>query len=133
MRARDSRLSDHIEHQRSAVRRMTRLGDVMVACTLLVITLPLMLVVALAIKGESPGPIMDGHTCVRADGRRFQILRFRTAAQDPGLATPSWAQTRTRIGRFLWSTRVDALPQLINVLRGEISLIDPERSPSFLN
>jgi lipopolysaccharide/colanic/teichoic acid biosynthesis glycosyltransferase len=133
MRARVSRLGDHIEHQRSAVGRMTRLGDVMVACTLLVITLPLMLIVALAIKGESLGPILNSHTCVSADGTHFRILRFRTAAQDPELAAPSWAQTRTRIGRFLWSTRIDALPQLINVLRGEISLIDPSRSPSFLN
>jgi lipopolysaccharide/colanic/teichoic acid biosynthesis glycosyltransferase len=124
MRARDSRLGDHIEHQPSAVGRITRLGDVMVACALLVITLPLMLIVALAIKWESPGPILDSHTCIRAGGRRFQILRFRTAARDPELATPSWAQTRTRIGRFLWSTRIDALPQLINVLRGEIRLID---------
>ena len=133
MRARDSRLGDHIDRQRSAVERVTRLGDVMVACTLLVITLPLMLIVALAIKWESAGPILDGHTCIGAGGRRYRILRFRTAAHDPGLTTPSWTQTPTRIGPFLWFTRIDTLPQLINVLRGEISVLDPRRSPSFLN
>jgi len=115
MRAQDSRL---IVYQRKAVGRLTRLGDVMLACTLLVITLPLMLIVALAIKWESPGPILDGDTCIGAGGRRFRMLRFRTAAYDPGLSTPSWAPTPTRIGRFLWVTRIDALPQLVNVLRG---------------
>ena len=87
MRVRDGRPGDHIGRQRSAVERMTRLGDVMAACTLLVITLPLMLIVALAIKWESPGPILDSHTCIRAGGRRFQI-RISGAAQDPS-STPS--------------------------------------------
>jgi lipopolysaccharide/colanic/teichoic acid biosynthesis glycosyltransferase len=115
--------------------QMRRLGDVAIACILLAITLPLMIIVALAIKWESPGPVLDRQTCIGRGGRRFQMLKFRTAVHDPEHATPAWvAPKNIRLGRFIRHTRIEALPQLINVLRGEMSMIDIEaHSPSFFD
>jgi len=109
--------------------QMRRLGDVAIACILLAITLPLMIIVALAIKWESPGPVLDRRSCIGCNGRRFQMLKFRTAVHDPEHATPAWAQRTTGVGQFLRYTRIDVLPQLINVLRGEMTLIDSFSSP----
>jgi lipopolysaccharide/colanic/teichoic acid biosynthesis glycosyltransferase len=112
---------------------MRRLGDLLFACVLLAITLPLLIVVALAIKCESQGPVFDRQTCI-ARGRRFQMLKFRTTAHDPQHARPAWVQKTTRVGQMLRYTRIEALPQIINVLRGEMSMIDRDLgSPSFLD
>jgi lipopolysaccharide/colanic/teichoic acid biosynthesis glycosyltransferase len=112
---------------------MRRLGDFVIALILLAITLPLMTIVALTIKCESAGPVLDRQTCI-ASGRRFQMLKFRTTAYDPEHARPAWAQTTTRVGQWLRDTRIDALPQLINVLWGEMNIIDNgSGSPSFLD
>jgi len=113
---------------------MRRLGDSIIACIFLTITLPLMIIVALAIKWESSGPVLDRHTCIGRGGRRFQMLKFRTAMYNPEHATPTWGQKTTQVGQLLWRTRIDALPQLINVLRGEMSIIDRDAgSPSLLD
>ena len=61
------------------------------------------------------------------------MLKFRTVVPDPAHTVPAWARKPMRIGEFLQYSRIDSLPQLINVLRGEISIIDPDgSSPSFL-
>ena len=113
--------------------QMRRLADLLIASVLLLITSPLMLFVALAIKCEGPGPLFERHSCIGRAGR-FQMLRFRTSIYDPDRILPSWARGLTPVGQFLRSTRIEALPQLINVLRGEMSLLDPDaRSPSFLD
>ena len=106
----------------------------MISCVLLIVALPLMRIVVLAIMLESAGPVLDRQTCIGRGGRRFQMLKFRTIVHDPEHTRPVWAGRPTQIGHFLRYTRIEALPQLINVLRGEMSLIDPdERSPSFLD
>ena len=127
-------LSRDVQEQ-GARDQMRRLGDVVIACILLAIALPLMIIVALAIKWESPGPVLDRRTCIGRGGRRFQMLKFRTAVHDPEHATPAWVAPKTTwLGRFIRHTRIEALPQLINVLRGEMGMIDTEaRSPSFLD
>jgi lipopolysaccharide/colanic/teichoic acid biosynthesis glycosyltransferase len=127
-------LSRDVQEQ-GARDQMRRLGDVVIACILLAITLPLMIIVALAIKWESPGPVLDRRSCIGCNGRRFQMLKFRTAVHDPVHAIPAWVAPKiTRLGRFIRHTRIEALPQLINVLRGEMSMIDTEaHSPSFLD
>ena len=113
---------------------MRRLGDIVIACLLLAFTAPLMLIVALAIKLESAGPVLDRQSCIGQGGRRFQMLKFRTTIHDPKHATAPWARQTTQIGESLRYSRIEALPQLINVLRGEMSIIDPDaRSPSFLD
>lgn len=120
--------------ERRQLGRIRRLGDVLLAAMLLLVTLPLMIVVALAIRWESPGPVFGALTCIGYAGRRFQMLKFRTAIYDPEHRTPRWAQMPTRVGRLLRQTRIESLPQLINVVRGEMSIVDRDgRSPSFLD
>ena len=129
----DNQLSWHVQEE-GVSRQMRRLGDIVIACLLLAITSPLMLVVALAIKLEGGGPFLDRQNCISCSGRRFQALKFRTTAYDPKLPTTAWAQKTTQVGEFLRYTRIEDLPQLINVLRGEMSIIDRDaRSVSFLD
>ncbi len=115
---------------------MRRLEDLAAACALIAFTLPLMAIVAIAIKCESPGYVFQRQQRVGRGGRRFHALKFRTtlhAVDDPGLA---WhrASQMTRVGPYLRYSRIDDLPQLFNVLRGEISIIDSDAySPSSLD
>ena len=102
--------------------QMRRSGELLLACILLALTLPLMVIVALAIKCESTGPVLERRARVGNGGRAFQILSFRTTVQRSGRLR-STRQT-TQIGHFLQSTRIDALPQLLNVVRGEMSIND---------
>jgi lipopolysaccharide/colanic/teichoic acid biosynthesis glycosyltransferase len=111
---------------------MRRIGDVVMACALLGLTLPLLIIVALAIKWESRGPVFDKRACIVLGGRRFQRLSFRVTEYEP--EEPEWARRQTRIGQLLYYSRIESLPQLINVLRGEMSLIeDTARYPFFLD
>ena len=100
---------------------------------------PLMLAIAFAIRFASPGPVLFRQVRVGRDGRRFEIRKFRTMvdgaeAMKAGLRQRNEAQGLfkiaddprvTRVGRFLRRTSLDELPQLINVLRGEMSLVGP--------
>jgi lipopolysaccharide/colanic/teichoic acid biosynthesis glycosyltransferase len=104
---------------------MRRLADLVIACAVLTVTLPLMLLVAVVIKCEGPGPLLERHSCIGRAGR-FQMLRFRTSIYDPNRMLPTWARELTPVGQFLRSTRIEALPQLVNVLWGEMSLTDPD-------
>jgi lipopolysaccharide/colanic/teichoic acid biosynthesis glycosyltransferase len=107
---------------------------VVIACVLLAITSALMIIVALAIKLQSAGPVLERRECIGRGGRRFQRLEFRTTMHDPRHATPAWARQTTQAGQFLRHTRIEDLPQLINVLRGEMSIINGDaRSPSLFD
>jgi lipopolysaccharide/colanic/teichoic acid biosynthesis glycosyltransferase len=103
-------------------RQLRRLADVLIACVLLAITFPLMITVAVAIKLESAGPVLERQERIGRGGRRIERLKFRTTVHDPKLATAAWTRKTTQLGEFLRHTRIDDLPQLINVLRGEITL-----------
>src|SRR4029077_2701940 len=103
--------------------QIRRLGDCVIASVFLAITAPLMLIAALVIKLESAGPVLERRECVGRGGRRFQRLEFRTTMHDPRHGR-AWARQTTRIGPFLRYTRLEDLPQLINVLRGEMSIIN---------
>ena len=104
---------------------MRRFGDLGIACALLAITLPLLLVVWFAIKCDSSGPALEARERIGRGGHRFRMLVFRTTAHQPGHAPSPWAAQETiRVGSFLRYTRIEALPQLINVLRGDMPLTD---------
>ena len=121
-------------NQRDAQDQMRRVMDFVIAAIMLAITAPLMLLIALAVRAESTGPVFVKRTCIGAGGRRFQMLSFRTLIHDPEHTIPAWARKPTQIGQVLQYTRMDALPQLVNVLRGEMSILDPEgSSSSFLD
>ena len=115
---------------------LKRLFDVGVGGTMLVAALPVMLIAALAIWVESGRPILYRQKRIGESGRAFEILKFRSMSIDAerdGIAR--WLQQNdrrvTRVGKFLRKTRLDELPQLINVLRGEMSFVGPrpERPP----
>jgi lipopolysaccharide/colanic/teichoic acid biosynthesis glycosyltransferase len=113
---------------------MIRLGDLIIACIVLAITFPLMLMAGVAIRLESSGPILARHNCIGHGGRRLQMLKFRTNVHSPQHLVTPWVEEITGVARLLRYTRIDALPQLINVLRGEMSIIDSVAySPSFLD
>ena len=108
------------------------LGDLAAACALIAFTLPLMAIVAIAIKFDSPGPVLAREQCVGIGGRRFVFRTTLHAAEDADLA---WHRApQTRLGPYLRYTHIDALPQLFNVRRAEMSMIDSVAfSPSFLD
>ena len=108
-----------------ALEQMRRFADLLIAGALLISVSPLMLAVVLAIRWEGPGPILGRQRCIAPGGRRFEMLKFRTIVPDPERTMPIWARKPTRIGEFLRYTRIESLPQLINVLRGEMSLVGP--------
>jgi lipopolysaccharide/colanic/teichoic acid biosynthesis glycosyltransferase len=110
-----------------------RLVDLAIASMLLVLTLPLMLIIGLAIRCGSPGPIFVRQPRVGRGGRQFEMLRFRTTEYDANDTVPGCAKKATRLGQFLRETRIDVLPQIINVLRGDSVLDRGVRSPSFLD
>jgi putative colanic acid biosysnthesis UDP-glucose lipid carrier transferase len=114
----------------------SRLGDFLAACVLIAFTLPLMAIIAVAIKFESPGPIFERQQCIGIGGRRFEALSFRTTLHAVEDVDRGWhrAPQMTRLGPYVRYAGIDALPQLFNVLRGEMSIIDSAAySPSFLN
>ncbi len=103
-----------------------------------VLAAPLMLLVALAIKVTSPGPALYHQSRVGRHGRLFTVHKFRSMRVDAEAATGAvWSQADdpriTRLGKFLRRTRLDELPQLWNVLRGDMSLVGPRpERPEFV-
>lgn len=112
--------------------------DVASSLGLLLLTLPLLALTALAVRLDSPGPVLYRQTRVGFLGRRFEIIKFRSMrhdAESDGRAV--WAQTAdsrvTRVGRIIRKFRIDELPQLFNVLAGDMSLIGPRpERPEFV-
>lgn len=107
---------------------MDRLLNFVLAVCLLVFTGPLLLLIAVGIKWESPGPVFEGHPATNREGRLYEALTFRVAEYDP--ARGRWARKLTRVGWFLQYTQMEALPQLINVVRGDMNLIEVGRYSS---
>lgn len=111
-------------------RLQKRLFDVAVASLAFLVFCPVMLVVALVLALDRSGPILFRQARVGRDGKTFEILKFRTMRKDAELETgPVWVRAGddrvTRIGRFLRRTSLDELPQIFNVLRGEMSVVGP--------
>jgi sugar transferase (PEP-CTERM system associated) len=111
-------------------RVVKRVVDIAVGLLLIVVTLPLMLVTAAAIKLDGPGPVFYRQERTGLHGKTFTLFKFRSMATNAEVAgKPQWAQKRdpriTRVGAFIRASRIDELPQLFNVLRGEMSMIGP--------
>jgi lipopolysaccharide/colanic/teichoic acid biosynthesis glycosyltransferase len=110
--------------------KIKRLIDIVASLILLTFAAPLMMLVALAIKLTSPGPIFYNQTRLTEGGREFTLHKFRSmridAEGDSGATLAKRSDPRTTtIGRWIRLTRLDELPQLINVLVGDMSLIGP--------
>jgi lipopolysaccharide/colanic/teichoic acid biosynthesis glycosyltransferase len=101
--------------------------DLLVASLAIIISLPLWLLVALAVRLESRGPVIFRQVRIGQGGRLFTILKFRTMRTEENsyLPTAVGDSRITRVGTFLRSSRLDELPQMINILRGEMSFVGP--------
>ena len=108
-----------------------RAFDIFISALLIVLTSPLMLGVAIAIKAQDGGPVLYKQTRLTKDGKTFHILKFRsmrTDAEKDGVARLSSGSNDSRItpvGRFIRSCRLDELPQLFNVFAGSMSIVGP--------
>jgi lipopolysaccharide/colanic/teichoic acid biosynthesis glycosyltransferase len=124
---------------------LKRAIDIVVCLLLLVVALPVMAICALAIRVDSPGHVVFAQMRTGRDGRRFRMWKFRTMLANAEEMKASLAHLNvlpppdfkipndpriTRVGGFLRKTSLDELPQLINVLRGEMTLVGP-RPTSF--
>lgn len=128
----------------ASAQALKRIFDIVSALVLIILALPFAVVIALAIVLETPGPVFFGHTRIGRGNRRFRLWKFRSMVVNsedvlraylekrPDLAT-EWNATHklkddprvTRVGRFLRRRSLDELPQMWNVLRGDMSLIGP--------
>ena len=119
-------------------RALKRVFDIVTSSILLVLALPVMAIAAVAIKLESRGPLIYRQERVGLGGRTFMCLKFRSMCNDAerdGVAR--WATKNdariTRVGRIIRKTRIDELPQLFSVLKGEMSIVGPRpERPSFV-
>ena len=116
-------------------RAVKRVFDILVAGVGLLLAAPLMGLTALAVWLESRGPILYCQERVGKDGRPFTLCKFRSMRADAEQGVPVWAKEKddrvTRIGRFIRLTRLDELPQLWNVLRGDMSCVGPRPERPF--
>jgi exopolysaccharide biosynthesis polyprenyl glycosylphosphotransferase len=107
--------------------RLKRAFDLVVGSILLVVTSPIMLVAAIGVRVSSPGPVLFRQRRVGRQGRIFPLLKFRTLEVAEG-SDVGWAPDEeriTRFGRILRRSSLDELPQLLNVIRGDMSLVGP--------
>jgi sugar transferase (PEP-CTERM system associated) len=108
---------------------LKRVLDIVVSAAFLLLTMPTLVLVALAVVLEDFGPVFYSQERITQNGRSFWILKFRTMRVDAEKFGAQWASERdpriTRVGHFLRRTRIDEIPQLINVLRGDMSLVGP--------
>lgn len=116
--------------------RIKRLIDIAISGALLILALPVMLITSLLIKIESRGPVFFSQIRTGKNGRDFVIYKFRSMRTDAEKDGAQWAQKNdsrvTRIGKIIRLTRIDELPQLINVLKGQMSFVGPRpERPEF--
>lgn len=124
-----------ILHDRVTI-KLKQLIDFSVAVCLLCLTLPIIIIVAILIKLDSEGPIFYSQVRTGLNGKRFRVHKFRSMYQNAEQMGVQWAAEKdpriTRVGSFLRMTRIDELPQIWNVLKGDMSLIGPRpERPEF--
>jgi len=113
-----------------------RIFDLVFAFALLILSLPFWLIIALIIKIESAGPVFYKQIRIGQGGKPFKLTKFRTMVKDAEKDGPKMAQENdpriTKFGRFLRKTRLDELPQLWNVIKGQMSFVGPRAErPEF--
>ena len=107
--------------------RVKRLMDIGIAVVAVLLTSPLLLATAILIKATSPGPIFFRQRRIGLGGRAFTMFKFRSmrVGVDPTSLAKSQDPRVTRLGKWIRTTALDELPQLINVVRGEMSVVGP--------
>lgn len=103
--------------------------DLIAALLLSIVAIPVGLVAALAIKLESPGPVFYKQRRTGQYNDEFEVMKFRSMRKDAEKAGAQWASQNdarvTKVGNFIRKTRIDELPQIINIIRGEMSIVGP--------
>jgi exopolysaccharide biosynthesis polyprenyl glycosylphosphotransferase len=122
---------------RSSQQALRRMASMIAAAIGLLLCLPFFPLIILAIRLTSPGPIFFKQTRVGLGGAPFQVVKFRTMFVDAEAAGARWASKNdprvTSIGRFMRKTRIDELPQLWNILRGDMDFVGPRpERPEFV-
>jgi len=116
-------------------KKMKRYTDILVSILNLAIFLPVSLLIALAIKLDSKGPIFYKQERVGEDGEVFNLFKFRSMRIDAEANGPVWATAHdhrvTRVGRIIRKLRLDEIPQMINVIKGEMSFVGPRPERPF--
>jgi exopolysaccharide biosynthesis polyprenyl glycosylphosphotransferase len=124
------------ENARTAYEVLKSIWDVIATIAILALTLPLFIVLAVLIKLDSPGPVFFLQTRIGLDGKPFRLWKFRTMLQEtePYDFSPKAATDPriTNIGKFLRRTSLDELPQLFNVLMGDMALVGPRPEMPFI-
>ena len=120
------------------IRKIKRMLDVVVAVVGLIVASPLCLIAALLVKFDSPGPALYRQIRSGLDGKDYTLLKYRTMKQDAEAESGAVWATKvdnrvTRVGHFMRKWRIDEIPQLVNVLKGEMSLVGPRpERPEFV-
>jgi sugar transferase (PEP-CTERM system associated) len=123
-------------HKGRIRRFLKRSVDLLLSVIMLILNLPIITITAILIKIDSPGPVIFSQERVGEKGRTYRIHKFRSMVVDAEKQSgPVWAQDKddrvTRVGRFIRSWRIDEIPQLWNVLKGEMSFVGPRPERQF--
>jgi exopolysaccharide biosynthesis polyprenyl glycosylphosphotransferase len=117
-------------------KKLKRLMDIFVSLLLLILNSPIMLISSIAIKIDSKGPILFKQERMGQNGKLFKVLKFRSMINDAEkYSGPVWSQKDdprvTKMGKLIRKFRIDELPQMYNVLKGEMSLVGPRPERAF--
>ena len=126
-------LQDHMPPWEAQIKRLV---DIFISGSILVLGAPVWLLVGAVIKFSSPGPMIYNQVRVGRNGKNFTMYKFRSMVQDAEKHSgPAWASKSdpriTTIGRFIRKTRLDEIPQFLNVLKGEMSFVGPRPERPF--
>ena len=117
-------------------KKLKRLMDIIVSLLILLLSVPITILTSIAIKIDSKGPIFFKQERLGQNGKPFKVLKFRSMIVDAEKHTgPVWSQKNdprvTKMGRFVRKARIDEIPQMFNVLKGEMSLVGPRPERAF--
>ncbi len=117
-------------------KKLKRLMDIVISLLILLVSSPIIILTAIAIKIDSEGPVFFKQERLGQNGKPFNVYKFRSMIKDAEKYTgPVWSQKNdprvTRMGKFVRKVRIDEIPQMLNVLKGEMSLVGPRPERAF--
>ena len=131
---------DYLSRNRNIFNFMKRVSDVILSLTLILVFSPLFIVIPILIKITSRGPVLFKHKRISLNDTEFTIYKFRSMYTDAEKNGAMWTENNkndsriTPIGRFMRQTHIDEIPQLVNILRGDISFVGPRpERPEFVS
>lgn len=113
------------KHRRNIYLFFKRIIDIFIAFIMLIVLFPVLFIISIAIKIDSKGPVLFKQKRTGKNGKIFTLYKFRTMVSDNDVYDLKCEDKHTRVGKFLRKTSLDELPQLINILKLEVSIIGP--------